>query len=95
MRKSAPRIVVSLLAVTMLFSGCGNNSEAQESEIRKPYMDKYHVVHSSDSTGKPGYFVYDDDAWGQMLLANIRAALWNMTMPQILLLLMKGPALYT
>lgn len=64
MRKSAPRIVVSLLAVTMLFSGCGNNSEVQESEIRKPYMDKYHVVHSSGSTGKPGYFVYDDDAWG-------------------------------
>lgn len=65
--------------------------DEQESQIQKPYMDKYHVVHSSGSTGKPGYFVYDDNAWGQMLLGIIRAALWNMTMPQILRLLIKGP----
>lgn len=65
--------------------------DEEEKEIQKPYLNKYHVVHSSGSTGKPGYFVYDENAWGQMLLGIIRAALWNMTMPQILRLLMKGP----
>lgn len=55
------------------------------------YEGKYHVVHSSGSTGKPGYFVYDQDAWNQMLLGIIRGALWDMTMPQILRLLAKRP----
>ena len=58
---------------------------------RKPYNGKYHVVHSSGSTGKPGYFVYDENAWNSMLTGIIRAALWNMTMPQILKLLLKRP----
>lgn len=58
---------------------------------RKPYEGKYHVVHSSGSTGKPGYFLYDGDAWSSMLLGIIRGALWNMTMPQILRLLIKRP----
>ena len=62
-----------------------------EAADRKPYHGKYHVVHSSGSTGKPGYFVYDEDAWSQMLLGIIRAALWGMSMPQILGLLMKRP----
>ena len=65
--------------------------DAGEAADRKPYQGKYHVVHSSGSTGKPGYFVYDEDAWSQMLLGIIRAALWGMTMPQILRLLMKRP----
>ena len=65
--------------------------DAGEASDRKPYQGKYHVVHSSGSTGKPGYFVYDEDAWSQMLLGIIRAALWGMTMPQILRLLMKRP----
>lgn len=39
----------------------------------------------------PGYFVYDDAAWNQMLLGIIRAALWDMSMPQILKLLHRGP----
>ena len=43
---------------------------------RKPYLGKYHVVHSSGSTGKPGYFIYDEPAWNQMLLGIIRGALW-------------------
>lgn len=64
--------------------------DEQESEIKQPYLNKYHVVHSSGSTGKSGYFVYND-ACGQMLLRIIRAALWNMTMPQILRLLMNVP----
>ena len=62
-----------------------------EAADRKPYHGKYHVVHSSGSTGKPGYFVYDEDAWSQMLLGIIRAALWGMSMPRILGLLMKRP----
>lgn len=65
--------------------------DAGEAADRKPYQGKYHVVHSSGSTGKPGYFVYDEDAWRQMLLGIIRAALWGMSMPQILRLLMKRP----
>ena len=65
--------------------------DAREAADWKPYQGKYHVVHSSGSTGKPGYFVYDGDAWSQMLLGIIRAALWGMSMPQILGLLMKRP----
>ena len=65
--------------------------DAREAANRKPYQGKYHVVHSSGSTGKPGYFVYDEDAWSQMLLGIIWAALWGMSMPQILGLLMKRP----
>ncbi len=65
--------------------------DAEASTDRKPYKGKYHVVHSSGSTGKPGYFVYDNAAWRTMLLGIIRAALWGMSMPQILRLLAKGP----
>lgn len=65
--------------------------DAEEAADRKPHQGKYHVVHSSGSTGKPGYFVYGEDAWNQMLLGIIRAALWDMSMPQILRLLMKRP----
>lgn len=65
--------------------------DAKGEADRRPYQGKYHVVHSSGSTGKPGYFVYDEKAWHQMLLGIIRAALWNMSMPQILGLLMKRP----
>ena len=32
------------------------------------YLGKYHVVHSSGSTGTPRYFVYDNAAWEQMLI---------------------------
>lgn len=65
--------------------------DAEESTDQKKFKGKYHVVHSSGSTGTPGYFVYDEAAWSQMLLGIIRAALWDMTMPQILKLLWKGP----
>lgn len=51
----------------------------------------YHVVHSSGSTGTPGYFVYDNAAWEQMLLGIIRGALWNMGAGDILRLLLGGP----
>ena len=61
--------------------------DREESTEQKKFKDEYHVVHSSGSTGTPGYFVYDEAAWSQMLLGIIRAALWDMTMPQILKLL--------
>lgn len=67
--------------------------DAAESGNRKIYKGKYHVVHSSGSTGKPGYFVYDELAWNNMLLGMLRAALWNMSMFQILALLANRPKL--
>ena len=80
-----------LVTVTDLKQENLREFDAGEAADRKPYQGKYHVVHSSGSTGKPGYFVYDEDAWSQMLLGIIRAALWGMSMPQILRLLMKRP----
>ena len=65
--------------------------DAEEVVDRKPFKGKYHVVHSSSSTGRPGYFLYDEAAWSSMLLGIIRGALWNMSMPQILRLLARGP----
>lgn len=65
--------------------------DAETEADRKPYQGKYHAVHSSGSTGKPGYFIYDEAAWHTMLLGIIRGALWNMTMPQILKLLAGRP----
>lgn len=65
--------------------------DEQEKPSGKPYQGKYHIVHSSGSTGKPGYFAYDKAAWRTMLLGIIRGALWNMSMPQILKFLLRGP----
>lgn len=65
--------------------------DANESNDTKLLKDKYHVVHSSGSTGKPFYFVYDQKAWGQMLLGIIRGALWEMSMKEILKLLWDNP----
>lgn len=65
--------------------------DAEESLDRKPFLGEYHIVHSSGSTGSPGYFVYDQAAWETMLLGIIRGALWDMTMPQILKLLARRP----
>lgn len=63
--------------------------DEEETVEQKKFKNKYHVVHSSGSTGKPGYFVYNEEAWKQMLLGIIRAAFWNMTMFEILKLLFK------
>lgn len=64
--------------------------DAQESIDEKTFRD-YHVVHSSGSTGKPGYFIYNQYAWNHMLIGIIRGALWGMSMPQIVKLLIKRP----
>lgn len=55
------------------------------------YRGKYHVVHSSGSTGTPRYFVYDNAAWEQMLIGIIRGALWDLSMTEILKLLAGKP----
>lgn len=60
-------------------------------DTKETYKDGYHVVHSSGSTGKPGYFIYDEQAWNQMLLGILRGALWDMSMCDILKLLWKTP----
>lgn len=65
--------------------------DEENSVEQKAFLEKYHVVHSSGSTGLPRYFVYDTSAWEQMLLGIIRGALWGMSMPQILKLLWGGP----
>ena len=65
--------------------------DAENAADRKPYLDKYHIVHSSGSTGTPGYFLYDEAAWQAMLLGIIRGALWDMSMAQVLALLAGRP----
>lgn len=37
--------------------------DEEETVDQKKFKNKYHVVHSSGSTGKPGYFVYNEEAW--------------------------------
>lgn len=65
--------------------------DANPDNNNKLYKDKYHIVHSSGTTEKPGYFIYDEKAWQQMLIATIRAALWDMSMKEIIKLLSKKP----
>lgn len=65
--------------------------DALETTDRRPFLGKYHLVHSSGSTGNPGYFVYDEAAWDTMLLGILRGALWGMSMPQIFRLLAERP----
>lgn len=52
---------------------------------------RFHIVHSSGSTGKPGYFLYDNKAWDTMLIGIIRAALWDLSMAEILKLKLSKP----
>ena len=65
--------------------------DEREAGSKKLFRGKYHIIHSSGSTGTPKYFVYDENAWDCMLLGIVRGALWNMTMPQILKFLARGP----
>lgn len=60
---------------------------------KRAYKNKYHLVHSSGSTGKPAYFVYDNKAWNYMLVGMLRAALWNMSMTDILKYFIHTPRL--
>ena len=65
--------------------------DEEEDLDSKVFRHQYHVVHSSGSTGKPNYFIYDNNAWNNMLVGIIRGALWNMSLPSMLKFLLKGP----
>lgn len=67
--------------------------DASHSINTKKYLDKYHLVHSSGSTGIPRFFVYDEAAWTQMLLGIIRGALWDMSILDIFKLIFSHPAI--
>lgn len=67
------------------------NFDKEKSLEEKRLNDKYHIVHSSGSTGKPCYFVYDENAWNTILIGIIRGALWEMTKKDIYRLMKKHP----
>lgn len=66
-------------------SGFGQRElvEYSESGSEKLFRERWHVVHSSGSTGEPRYYIYDDDEWNCMVLGGARSALWGMSFPQI------------
>lgn len=49
----------------------------ENAEQHQNYLGKYHVVHSSGSTGEPRYFVYHSKEWKTMLAGILRGALWG------------------
>lgn len=53
------------------------------------FLDRWHVVHSSGSTGVPRYCIYDEEAWNNIVLGGARSALWGMSLPQIVAMGMK------
>ncbi|MDO4262498.1 MAG: phenylacetate--CoA ligase family protein [Eubacteriales bacterium] len=65
--------------------------DARASMEQKTFLGRYHLVHSSGSTGKPAYFVYGERAWEQMLAGMIRGALWGMSVGQMVRFLLSGP----
>lgn len=71
-------------------AGLRTFDETSENE-GKLYLDRYHVVHSSGSTGTPHYFVYDEEAWQEMLCGILRGALWGMTLPELAGFLLSRP----
>lgn len=62
-----------------------------EADLGAVFGGAYHVVHSSGSTGKPGYFLYDERAWRQVILGIIRGALWGMTAVEVFKLMASRP----
>ncbi|MCH5205248.1 MAG: phenylacetate--CoA ligase family protein [Oscillospiraceae bacterium] len=65
--------------------------DSSENVDQKTLGGKFHLIHSSGSTGKPGYFLYDNNAWDTMLIGIIRAALWDMSMLDIFRLKLSKP----
>lgn len=65
--------------------------DAQETERKELFKGKYHLIHSSGSTGLPAYFLYDEKAWNTMLAGIIRAALWDMSWLEIIKFLIEKP----
>lgn len=62
-----------------------------DAERENCFLGKYHVVHSSGSTGTPNYFVYDKKAWSTVILGILRGALWDMSLWNIVRLLAGRP----
>lgn len=65
--------------------------DEQEMNKEQLFKGRYHLVHSSGSTGNPVYFLYDEKAWHKMLVGIIRAALWKMSFKEVFQLLVKKP----
>lgn len=63
----------------------------ESASMEQKYLGKFHIVHSSGSTGTPRYFVYDERAWEQMLIGIVRGALWGMSLSQMLKLIFHKP----
>lgn len=51
---------------------------------KKLYLDKYHIIHTSGTEGKPFYVLYDEDAWENTVFGIIRIALWDMHFKDII-----------
>lgn len=64
--------------------------ETHDTKTRS-YLDQYHLVHSSGSTGTSRYFLYDEDAWNMMLAGIMRGAFWKMSFSEIIKLLRAKP----
>ena len=62
----------------------------KSSDSMDRYLGKYHVVHSSGSTGVPRYFLYDEQAWEEVIISVICGALWELSFRDILKLLAKN-----
>ncbi len=58
---------------------------------KKEFLKKYHVVHSSGSTGIPRYFVYDDNAWEELITGIVRGAVIDLSAKEIIKWLIDGP----
>ena len=63
----------------------------RSSDSMERYFGKYHVVHSSGSTGIPRYFLYDERAWEEVIISVIRGALWDLSFRKVLKLLAGKP----
>ncbi len=63
----------------------------RSSDSAECYLGKYHVVHSSGSTGIPRYFLYDEWAWEEVILSVIQGALWDLSFRDVLRLLARKP----
>ncbi|MDO5294870.1 MAG: phenylacetate--CoA ligase family protein [bacterium] len=67
------------------------NFDENHTNLRQIFGQGIHLVHSSGSTGVPGYFVYDEKAWNTMLIGIVRGALFDLNMSDILKFLIKRP----
>lgn len=56
----------------------------KNSLIHSLYKEKYHIIHSSGSTGRPYYFVYGQKDWNEMLMGMFRAAFWGINKQQLI-----------